>query len=385
MSKAERTQSKSKVFQQEKDETLVVDKKSYPEPLTLGQAFLKATLLAVLFASIMLIITAVGVGMYLFSKLNTFAKAASTSVEELYNTAKTGWHQVPQATNGKKTFLILGTDSLTNRGNVPPLTDTMLFATVDLSTGKVQTLPLPRDLWSEAYKTKINALYSYGFDKYPDEPERFTTEVLSEMTGVPINHTLVLSIDTVSTVIDAIGGVDVAITTGFTDTQFPRSDVDIQTERDPKKLYETISFEPGVEHMNGERALKYMRSRHSEGETGTDLARGERQQQVIDAVLNKIKNPENLTDPQKAGELYKLYIDTFGKKLPPTEIIATLKSLYPHKSSIVHHSETISVYPKDPKGVITNPPISKHKQWVYEVRNLQSFQTEVQKDLGIIQ
>lgn len=363
----------------------ILETPAYPEPLSFGKVFIKATALALLFAFIMLLVTALAVGLYLYKQVKTFATASGTTIAQLRTTAETGWNMQPVATDGRKNILLLGTDTLPNRGDVPALTDTIMLVSINLNTGQLSTLPLPRDLWSSEYKTKINALYSYGKERYPEEPERFSKEVISEMTGVPIHHTIVVTIETVSQVIDAVGGVDVEVTKGFTDTEFPRSDVDIQVERDPKKLYETITYEAGKQTMSGEVALKYMRSRHSEGETGTDIARGERQQQVVDALLKKIQSPEIMGNPQKLGELYAFYNKSFGTVFPVTEGIATAKKIYPHRDAIKHSSSTISIYPEDPTGVLVNPPINKYKQWVYEVRNIETFKAEVQKDLGISQ
>jgi LCP family protein required for cell wall assembly len=360
------------------------EKKAYPEPLSLGAVLVKATALAILFASILLLITAGAVGLYIYKQVKVFAATSGYSIAELKATVDTGWHAQPTQTNGRKNILLLGTDTLPNRGDVPALTDTLMLASINLETGSIKTLPLPRDLWSDGYKTKINALYSYGKERYPDKPEQFSTEVISEMTGVPIHHTIVVTIGTVSQIIDVVGGVEVNVIDGFTDTQFPRSDVDITKERDPKKLYETITFTPGKQVMNGETALKYMRSRHSEGDTGTDIARGIRQQQVIDALLQKSKDPEIIGNPQKLGELYAFYTKTFGTVFPVTEAIATGKMLYPHKDAISHASSAITVYPEDPNGIIVNPPVTKYKQWVYEIRDPEKFKTEVQKDLGIL-
>jgi hypothetical protein len=58
--------------------------------------------------------------------------------------------------------------------------------------------------------------------------------------------------------------------------------------------------------------------------------------------------------------------------------------LYPHKDAISHASSAITVYPEDPNGIIVNPPVTKYKQWVYEIRDPEKFKTEVQKDLGIL-
>ncbi len=362
----------------------LTEPKPHPEQeVTFFKLFLKATGLALLFAFIMLVITAGVLAGYAYKQLQKFSQVAGVSLTQLRSQAEAGWNATPTQTNGRKNILLLGTDSLANRGNVPPLTDSMMLISVDLNSGTIYSLSFPRDIWSPDYKTKINSLYSYGLTKYPDEPERFPREVLEQLTGVPVHHTIVLSLDTVARVIDEVGGVEVQIAQGFTDPEFPRSDVNITTERDPAKLYETVTFEQGSEVMTGERVLKYVRSRHSEGDTGTDISRGQRQQAVIDAVLKKVLDPKTLTNPEAAGKLYALYNQAFAKVLPIPEVIATGKQLYPHKDSLVQKPHTISIYPADPQGVLVNPPIAKYKTWVYEIRSPEKFREEVQTDLGL--
>lgn len=353
------------------------------DDVTFLKIFLKATGLAILFAFGMLVLTALALGVYAYTQLRIFSTASGVPISELNTLVKKGWNTTPVQTNGRKNILLLGTDSLAGRGDVPPLTDTMMLVSIDLNSGTIHSLSFPRDIWSVEYKTKINSLYSYGKDRYPIEPERFPREVLEQMTGVPIHHTVVLTLDTVAQVIDEVGGIEVEVTQGFTDTEFPRSDVNVTVERDPAKLYETITFEPGKQTMDGERVLKYVRSRHSEGDTGTDINRGQRQQQVIDALMKEVLDPKTLTNPTAAGNLYKFYNQKFAQVFPVTELIATGKALYPHKDTIAQKPHTLSIYPEDPNGVLTNPPIPKYKVWVYELRDPAKFKLGVAQDLEI--
>jgi len=51
----------------------------------------------------------------------------------------------------------------------------------------------------------------------------------------------------------------------------------------------TVEFQPGTQHMDGERALQYARSRHGTG----DNDRAARQQQIITALIKKMLLPIN--------------------------------------------------------------------------------------------
>lgn len=347
----------------------------------LFKLFIKVNLLSLLFASLMLLITAIGISAWGYTKFKKFSQTAGINFSELKTAFTTGWQQQPLTTNGYKNFLLLGVDSLSGRGDVPPLTDTMMLVSLNLDTGKINTLPFPRDLWSEKYKTKINALYYYGFDRYPDNPARFVEETLEELTAVNIHHTVVLSLDKLEELIDLVGGVNLDIPLGFVDEKFPRPGVDVTIERDPKILYQTISFEPGQQTLTGEKALQYIRSRHSEGDEGTDLARGERQQLVVKALFSQLMEPKQyLENPALAGQLYKFYEQNFAEVLPLTELIATGKKLAPIKAEITIAGHQLSTTKDDPKtGVLANPKPSYlyQNQWVYVITDEELFKQEI--------
>ncbi|GIK83909.1 MAG: hypothetical protein BroJett025_05310 [Patescibacteria group bacterium] len=350
---------------------------------TASSIFFKATLLSLLFVGVMLLVTALGVALFGYSKLNQFAKQAHTTPTELKTVVTTALQTTPKQTDGYKTILLLGVDTVTNKPNSPELTDTLLLLSINMDTGKISTLSLPRDLWAPAYQTRINALYEYGKEKYPQRPEQFPEEVISELTGITIDHTITLSLGTVAEIIDILGGIDVDVVEGFVDTQFPREDIDIHTATSQTQLYETISFEKGLQHMDGATTLKYIRSRKSTDlSQGTDVARSQRQQQVISALISRIQNFSIFKDVDAFAQLYVLYSDTFEKQFTKVEAIATLNYLLPYLETIDLNSNSLTIYPDDKNGVITNPPVSKYKgQWVYEIRDLANFQTEVKKSL----
>ena len=347
--------------------------------VTASGILLKATLLSLGFAFVLLSITALGVAGFIYYKVHTFATQAQTTVPELKTLAQDALATQPEATDGYKTILLLGIDSVSNKPNSPELTDTIVLLSINMNSGRIGMLSLPRDLWSSAYQTRINALYEYGKTRYPDKPEQFPQEVISELTGIPIQHTITLSLGTVAEIIDTLNGIEVSVTHGFTDDQFPREDVDVVTVKNPADLYETVTFEQGMQHMDGQTALKYIRSRKSADiEQGTDIARSERQQQVISALFNRVASFSLLSETKTLANLYTLYNKTFEAQLSKKEALATLNHLLQYKDALVLESVTPSIYPESEAGVITNPPLYKYKgQWVYEIREIENFKKEV--------
>ncbi len=320
-----------------------------------------------------------GMGFYLYSQLKIFSEHSGLTFTEMRALAQEAWQTPVIASNDYKNILILGIDSHENRGGAPPLTDTIMLASVHLPSGRINTLSLPRDLWSDTYLTKINALYYYGQERYPTEPERFPAETIAEMLDVPVHHTVVISMDSLAELVDLIGGIKIDVPQGFTDEQFPRSDVDVTVERDPAKLYKTVTFVEGPETMSGERALEYIRSRHSDDDQGHDLARSERQQLVINSLIQKIMSPDIILDLALLGKLYQHYLNQYDQYLPIVELAALVKQLAPVRQDIALNPHSLTIYPDDESGALWHPPVRAYQnQWVYAVRDQTALEKQVQ-------
>lgn len=351
--------------------------------LSPGKIFFRSFLLALFFVLLLLMLTALTGLSVVYSKFEKFTQAAQISKSDFQQVILTGWKQPIVQSNNHLNLLLLGTDSLSNRGEAVPLTDTIMLISVNLNNGSINTLPLPRDLWSQQYQTKINALLYYGQEKYPDNPEQFSTEVIAELVDLPLHYTLILSLTDLEQLINLMGGVTVNITEGFIDDQFPRSDVDVTIESDPDKLYQTVFFNRGKETMNGERALQYIRSRNSQSDQGSDLARGSRQQQVIQSLFNQLFQPRQwLRQPELAGKLYRFYLDNFNHQLPVEQLIAIGKKLLPYRKDIALKSHSLSVADEENQGVLIHPDKKKYmNQWVYIIENESAFKAEVSDKL----
>jgi LCP family protein required for cell wall assembly len=330
------------------------------------------------FVGLFLAITLLAGLAYGWSRLQNYSQQLGISPSQALGWVQTGLETTPLQTAGQKNFLLLGVDTLATRGNSPALTDTMMVGSLNLRTGQITLLSLPRDLWSPEYQTKINALYWYGQQQQPASPATLPTTVISTMIGQPIHHTLVVSLDQVSQIIDAVGGIDITVEHGFVDDQFPRPDVDVTIVTDPTLLYERVEFQTGPTTMDGATALKYIRSRKSTGEEGDDLARSHRQQQVIAALLTRLRSPQLWQQPDKLGQLYQLYLNNWAQTLPIPELIATAKTLWPLRTQIQLLPQQLSVWPDHPTGLIWHPPIAQtQQQWVYLLRDETQFQNQI--------
>lgn len=154
--------------------------------------------------------------------------------------------------------------------------DTIMVAALDLVTRSVNVLSIPRDslaTYPNGRQTKINEAYAVGGEKLADT-------VIGTFLGLPsispdhyFDRYLVLKINATKELIDAIGGIDVPVTQ--------------RMDYDDNWGHLHIHFKPGLVHMNGEDAVSYSRFRH---DACSDPCRIERQQQVLQIALAKLKN-----------------------------------------------------------------------------------------------
>lgn len=355
-----------------------------PQPHLGWQQLLHGWTLAVVMVMIALLGSLLGTGWWLNQHLAAFTTATGTPWRQVAAELTSAWRQTP-AQQQPLTVLLLGLDSLAQRGNSPPLTDTMMLISFNPDQQRVSLLPLPRDLWSDAYQTKINALYTYGLEQDPSQPAKLSTQGIAQLTGLTPDLTVTVSLDQVATLIDALGGIEIDVPTGFVDDQFPRTDVDVTIERDPAKLYERIEFSPGVQRMSGERALKYIRSRHSVGDEGDDVARGRRQQLVIRSLIATLAAPETLTNTTTLGTLYRFYDQHYRQQVPLGVLVAAAKNVAQQRAIPEFIPLQLTIFPEDPQGMITHPPLSpQHQhQWVYVVRQPAQFPNQVRSLLRL--
>jgi anionic cell wall polymer biosynthesis LytR-Cps2A-Psr (LCP) family protein len=219
-----------------------------------------------------------------------------------------------KAIEGRTNILILGKGG--EGHEAPDLTDTIIVVSVDNVAKRISTLSLPRDIWIPELRIKLNSAYYWGNILQPAEVETekgggivLAKSTVEQLIGQPIQYAAVLDFNAFVEVIDVLEGVEVDVEHSFTDEWFPipgRENDLCDGDREYRCRYETITFEKGLQYMDGTTALKFVRSRRAEGENGTDFARGERQQRVISAIKNKILTRDVLLSKTRLMSLLPL-------------------------------------------------------------------------------
>lgn len=209
-------------------------------------------------------------------------------------------------------FLLLGIGGAGHEG--PDLTDTIIMASLRPSDGRVAMLSIPRDLSVDipGYGwRKINHANAFGEWETEGQGPILASQVVSNVTGQPIHYFVRVDFDGFIEFIDEIGGIDVYVERNFTDYSYPDGD----------NKYQVVSFEEGLQKMDGDAALKFVRSRHGTNGEASDFARSRRQQIVIAAVKNKILTPSVMLNPKKILSLYESVQKSVETNLTTREIL----------------------------------------------------------------
>jgi len=265
------------------------------------------------------------------------------------------------STNGITNFLILGIRG--EGGDSPDLTDTIMVISYNHGNKTPTIVSVPRDLWVPSLKAKINTAFFYGEEASPGAGINMAQAAILEDLGMPINYTAVINFSLFQQAVDLVGGVDVDVSPGFTDTEFP---IPGREKALPvSSRYETIIFNQGINHFNGTTALKFVRSRHAEGDEGTDFSRSRRQQQVISSLRQKILTPSFLLDQQRVDSLFDIVNVNLITNIP-SKLYPTLAKLALDTKDSPVGSITLATTP-DENGVtiLYNPPTFKYGgEWV---------------------
>ncbi len=184
-------------------------------------------------------------------------------------------------------ILVLGTDhaNTAERQGISH-SDSIMVVHTDPSRHRIVYLSIPRDLRinvpGHGYD-RINAAFQIG-------SAPLAIKTVATYTGLPINHVIVVDFGEFRQLIDALGGVEINVPKPIFSNAF---DCPFTAARCAS--WQGYRFAKGLQHMNGRRALVYSRIRENRLDLSeTDVTRGARQQQVVQAVLSKITSPTTM-------------------------------------------------------------------------------------------
>lgn len=247
----------------------------------------------------------------------TIKPTKQPSPTPLYTTYPTMADSNVSTPNGQIRILILGSDYRPGRGF---RTDVIILLTLNPQTGTATMTSFPRDLYVTIPgigMERINTAQEYG--DFALMAATFQTNF-----GFSPDYYVMTNFDGFKSIIDTLGGIDVNAAVTLKDECSVRSRVDGMG-------YCTIKA--GMNHMDGETALWYVRSRYS----SSDFDRTRRAQEVIQAIFLKLMS---LGAVNRASELYTEFNSSVETNMPLNTII----SLLPLASQLANDTSLIRRY-----------------------------------------
>ncbi|MEU2676972.1 LCP family protein [Streptomyces sp. NPDC007107] len=228
------------------------------------------------------------------------------------------------AADGPLNILIIGTDKRTGEGNEgygdkgsTGHADTNILFHVSADRTNATAMSIPRDLITDvpdcttkqadgsekSIPGSQNVRFNVSLGQEGRDPG-CTMRTVKEITGLSVDHFMMVDFNAVKTLSTAVGGVKVCLDKAVKD---PDSHLDLPA---------------GESTIQGEDALAFVRTRHSFGNQ-SDLDRIKVQQQFIGSMIRRMKSDDTLTDPAK---LFKL-ADAATKALTVDSGIGSIKKL----------------------------------------------------------
>jgi len=228
-----------------------------------------------------------------------------------------------QSTDGRTNVLLLALDRRKTfdpncGGGGGSLTDTIILASLDLEEKDAVLISIPRDLWVETgyFSGKINSAFVVG--ERNGRGAEFASRIVEGVTGVPVHYYVVVDFSGFKKAIDILGGIEVEVERAFDDYKYPIAGKEC-TEPEEER-WKQIHFDQGLQTMDGERALEFVRSRRAMGREGSDFARSRRQQKVLIAMRGKTLSFGGFSDFSRVKELYETYKEYVETNLSLSEI-----------------------------------------------------------------
>lgn len=215
------------------------------------------------------------------------------------------------------TILLLGSDSRAGQVNTDGVAgqraDAIMLIRFNAARTDVNVLSIPRDSWVDIPgmgTAKINAALNGG--------PSLQVKAVQQLTGIPIDHVMVMDFNGVRDLIDALGGIQVLNEHAITD---PRNG---------------NHFNAGELNLTGDQALLYVRIRY--GLPNGDFDRIAHQQQVVAAISHKLRGEDVLGKPGLAAQVVRIVANnlTVDSGLTPQLMTQTLVDIMATPTDAMH-------------------------------------------------
>ncbi|MEU0300002.1 LCP family protein [Streptomyces sp. NPDC006175] len=282
-----------------------------PAPGAGRRPWLRWTALAASF----LVLVAAGAGWWLYNKLDGNISTDTSAAAELKAYEKERPRPVAR---GAQNILLIGSDTRSGDNSRygrddggSQRSDTTILLHLAADRESATAVSVPRDLMAEipschkddgkATKKQF-AQFNWAFEL---GGTACTIRTVEKMTGIRVDHHMVIDFNGFKDMVDAVDGVEVCL-------KEPVDDVDAR-----------LKLPAGRQKLDGEEALGYVRARKSIGD-GSDTERMDRQQKFLGALVNKMQSNGVLLNPAR---LYPV-LDAATKSLTTDQGLDSLRDLY---------------------------------------------------------
>ena len=187
--------------------------------------------------------------------------------------------------------------------------DVIMVATINPKTSTILLTSVPRDFYVTTACDAADGCMQGALDKITHtgiHGTNTTKRTVEQLLGVEINYTFKVGFDTVTDLVDALGGVDVTVAPGYAVNNF--------------NALSGFSVHEGVNHLNGEQALAFARERYAY--TEGDRQRTKNQQLVLMGIVDKITSPSIV---QNYSSIMDAMSNTFSTTMSSSEISDLIK------------------------------------------------------------
>ncbi|WP_424213470.1 LCP family protein [Streptomyces sp. BI20] len=264
---------------------------------------------------VLLVLLGAGVGWWLWSRLDGNITEDTSAAAELRRFESS---RPSEAARGVQNILLIGSDTRAGEGNAEygqdvgtQRSDTTILLHLPADRRTATAVSIPRDLMVEIPEcTGVDggttrrqfAQFNWSFEF---GGAGCTIRTVEELTGIRVDHHMVVDFRGFTRIVNAVGGVEVCLA---------RAVVDEQAKLD---------LPAGRQTLNGEQALAFVRARHALGD-GSDTERMTRQQEFLGSLVKKVQSNGVLLNPAR---LYPL-LDAATSSLTTDPGLASLRDLY---------------------------------------------------------
>ncbi|MEU9865642.1 LCP family protein [Streptomyces sp. NPDC047971] len=261
------------------------------------------------------VLAAAGAGWWFYRKLDNNITTDTTAAAELRAYEK---ERPSPAASSARNILLIGSDTRTGAGNSQygrdkgtQRSDTTILLHLAAGKESATAVSIPRDLMVEmptcrtSDGTRTREQFAQFNSAFEIGGTACTIRTVERLTGIRIDHHMVIDFRGFKKMVDAVDGVEVCL-------KEPIDDPDAK-----------LKLPAGRQTLHGEQALGFVRARKSLG-NGSDTERMDRQQQFLGALVNKVQSNGVLLNPTR---LYPV-LDAATKSITTDPGLDSLRDLY---------------------------------------------------------